>query len=176
MVKIECPRCGANNRMHRSHWRLHDLPWLLLLMRPVRCIDCYARYHRFFLQPLRRPPNRGGMKNEARQSGWICSDNPFKENRISDSPSDLPTKPTDPDKNQAQGSWVVSFAYLIYRPLFLPSPDANKQRSKFVPKRWWCELETWGGPKGGETSICELNKEGAAYSCLVQLERCVGPP
>ncbi len=42
---IKCPACHEAEVIHRSHLRLRDIPFLLIGMRPYRCLLCYRRFH-----------------------------------------------------------------------------------------------------------------------------------
>jgi hypothetical protein len=44
---ILCPTC-LTPTTHRSRVRLLDLPWLLILFRPYRCMGCYRRFYKFY--------------------------------------------------------------------------------------------------------------------------------
>jgi len=47
---ICCPTCGSDHfRVSRRGWLRPIARWVLL--RPLRCLDCYARFWRFCLTP-----------------------------------------------------------------------------------------------------------------------------
>ena len=41
---VRCPNC-TNTDVRASHWRLRDLAFLLLFLRPLRCYGCNGRFH-----------------------------------------------------------------------------------------------------------------------------------
>lgn len=49
---LKCPYCGLR-RCSTSHFRLSDLPYLLLLRLPVRCHSCQERFYVNYLRVLR---------------------------------------------------------------------------------------------------------------------------
>lgn len=44
LSNLLCPFCGSEN-LKRSRWRSSDLPFILLLRRPVRCHECTERFY-----------------------------------------------------------------------------------------------------------------------------------
>lgn len=42
---VACPQCGEDVHLHRSRWRLQDLPFRILLSIPVRCGSCTKRFY-----------------------------------------------------------------------------------------------------------------------------------
>lgn len=44
---ILCPTC-LTPTTHRSRVRFRDLPLLLFLFRPYRCMSCYRRFYKFY--------------------------------------------------------------------------------------------------------------------------------
>jgi C4-type Zn-finger protein len=42
--KLKCPSCGTA-RYRTSHFRLSDIPYLLVMQLPVRCSSCQERSH-----------------------------------------------------------------------------------------------------------------------------------
>jgi hypothetical protein len=51
-----CPQCYSRE-IFKSHFGAWDFFLLLFLLRPVRCGDCFTRYHRpvFFMSLSREP-------------------------------------------------------------------------------------------------------------------------
>jgi hypothetical protein len=44
-----CPVCGPTEPLHTSRRRLPEFALLVLLIRPLRCRNCFRRFYRFAL-------------------------------------------------------------------------------------------------------------------------------
>ena len=43
--RVSCPGCYEREEVHRSHLKFWDVPFLLIGMRPDRCLLCYRRFY-----------------------------------------------------------------------------------------------------------------------------------
>ena len=52
---LSCPRCDSRLLYRSRHWRLADFLLLFLGMRPLRCGECWLRFHvAFWRRPSRK--------------------------------------------------------------------------------------------------------------------------
>jgi hypothetical protein len=51
--RVSCPGCYEREEVHRSHLKFWDVPFLLIGMRPYRCLLCYRRFYTWKRGPAR---------------------------------------------------------------------------------------------------------------------------